>query len=268
MKLRMIKSTWGMPGDSLLQKTEQLIAAGYDGIETGIPGAEEEKPFLNLLRNHNKELILQVYTQGGDHFASLRAQVEQAAKLQPRLIVAHSMKDSTSYDQQRSFFEKALRLEEAVGIPIAHETHRGRAFFTPWHTAHMIDLYPELHVTADFSHFCCVCESLLEDQKDNLVKIMNRSLHIHARVGYAEGPQVPHPAAPEYKTELETHEGWWARILSQHEKKGSEFITVTPEFGPPGYMHTLPFNNEPVADLWDVCLWMSGRLKERFPEYV
>jgi sugar phosphate isomerase/epimerase len=268
MKLKMIKSTWGMAEASLLQQTEKLIEAGYDGIETVLPNAEEEKSFLNLIRGNQKELILQVFTQGNDHFTSLRGQVEQAAKLQPRLIVAHSLKDSTPFDAQRSFFEKALRLEEAVGIPIAHETHRGRAFFTPWHTAHMLDLYPELRVTADFSHFCCVCESLLGDQTDNLVKIMKRTIHIHARVGYAEGPQVPHPAAPEYKTELETHEGWWERILLLHEKKGTEFVTVTPEFGPPGYLHTQPFTNEPAANLWGVCLWMSGRLKERFPQYV
>ncbi|MDF2814935.1 MAG: sugar phosphate isomerase/epimerase [Paenibacillus sp.] len=267
MKMKMIKSTWGMPGTSLLEKTRQIIEAGYEGIETVIPQEDEIKPFLAMVKEHKLELIVQVFTEGGDHFPSLREQVEQAAKLEPTLINSHSLKDSTPYDAQRAFFEKALRLEEAVGVRIGHETHRGRAFFTPWNTANMLKEYQELKITADFSHFCCVCESLLADQSDNLRTIINNSIHIHARVGYAEGPQVPHPAAPEYRQELEAHEGWWEQILLQNAKRGKHILTVTPEFGPPGYLHTLPFTNHPVADLWDLTAWMSGRLKERFASY-
>ncbi|MDF2669881.1 MAG: sugar phosphate isomerase/epimerase [Paenibacillus sp.] len=267
MKIKIIKTTWGMSG-TLLEQTRKIIEAGYDGIETGIPQEDEIQPFLALVKEHNLEYIFQVATEGDDHFSSLRTQVEKAAKLGPKLINSHSLKDSTPYDKQRSFFEKSLRLEEAVGVPISHETHRGRAFFTPWNTAHILREYPELKITADFSHFCNVCESLLADQADNLRQIIANTIHIHARVGYAEGPQVPHPAAPEYRTELETHEAWWEQILLENEKRGKTIMTINPEFGPPGYLHTLPFSNEPVADLWELTGWMSGRLKERFQKYV
>jgi hypothetical protein len=35
-----------------------------------------------------------------------------------------------------------------------------------------------------------------------------------------------------------------------------------PEFGPPGYMPTLPFTNQPVADAWRVNVEMRKLLIE------
>ncbi|WP_145036507.1 hypothetical protein [Paenibacillus sp. Y412MC10] len=91
----------------------------------------------------------------------------------------------------------------------------------------------------------------------NSVKLtISRSVHIHARVGYDQGPQVPHPAAPEYQQELLTHTRWWREIYQHRSKEGAECLSVTTEFGPPNYLHTLPFSNEPVANLWEVCDWM------------
>lgn len=91
----------------------------------------------------------------------------------------------------------------------------------------------------------------------NSVKLtISRSVHIHARVGYAQGPQVPHPAAPEYQQELLTHTRWWREIYQHRSKEGAECLSVTIDFGPPNYLHALPFSNEPVANLWEVCDWM------------
>ncbi len=58
-----------------------------------------------------------------------------------------------------------------------------------------------------------------------------------------------------FREALEAHEGW--RV---------ELLTFTPEFAPPDYMHTLPYTGAPVADLWDICLWMTERFLEQFEE--
>lgn len=42
----------------------------------------------------------------------------------------------------------------------------------------------------DYSHFCVVAESYLEEQSEMLEQVNERSFHIHARVGYPQGPQV------------------------------------------------------------------------------
>ncbi len=39
---------------------------------------------------------------------------------------------------------------------------------------------------------------------------------------------------------------------------------MTPEFGPDGYLHQLPFTAQPVADLAEINTWMAGRQRARF----
>lgn len=146
---------------------------------------------------------------------------------------------------------------------MAHETHRGRTFYNPWTTARVLEGVDGLQLCCDLSHWVCVCERLLDDE--GILRLCaQRCLHIHARVGYEEGPQVPDPAAPEYRPHLEAHERWWDMMWDQQEKRGMAATTLTPEFGPPAYLHTLPHTNVPVADLWAVCNWQAARQKQRF----
>jgi hypothetical protein len=113
-----------------------------------------------------------------------------------------------------------------------------------------------------------VCESHLEDQEDAIALAISRTIHIHGRVGYPEGPQVSHPAAPEYKTELSLFMGWWRRMLEHQQSRGKTEAAFTAEFGPPGYMPTIPYTNEPVADLWEVNQWMTDHFAQQAKEWL
>jgi hypothetical protein len=260
MELKVFKALWGMEG-TLEQQVKRIAAAGYGGIEAGLPAPDQRQAFKELLAEHKLDYISMIYTQGPDHLESFAQQLDAIAEFRPLKITSHSARDSMDYADQTAFFAKALELEKQYGIPVGHETHRMRAMFTPWTTAKLLREFPDLKIASDFSHWCCVCESLLGDQVENLALAFERTIHIHGRVGYAEGPQVPHPAAPEYAKELAAHESWWTEIIRLQEAKGAPLVTFTPEFGPPGYMHTLPFTNQPVSELWDVCLWMAKRFE-------
>ena len=97
-------------------------------------------------------------------------------------------------------------------MPVSHETHRQRYFATPWQTRHILRQFPDLRITCDFSHWVCVCERLLPDMGETISLAAQHCHHIHARVGFAEGPQVPDPSAPEYAADLAAHEAWWEEI--------------------------------------------------------
>jgi hypothetical protein len=43
--------------------------------------------------------------------------------------------------------------------------------------------------------------------------------------------------------------------------------TMTPESGPDGYLHTLPFTQAPVADLWEINRWMAETERRHFKCY-
>lgn len=262
MKLNIYNALWGMPG-TYAEQLARAAEAGYAGVEAPAPSKEHENEFKELLAKHNLGYIAQIFSSGG-HAASFAEQAERAASFGPQLIVSHSAKDSMPFAEQVKFFQAALDVERSIGIPVAHETHRARAMFTPWATTALLKELPELRIAADFSHWCCVTESMLDDREDDLQLAIERAIHIHARVGFAEGPQVPHPAAPEFAYELGQFEAWWSRILQARERDGRAIATITPEFGPPGYMPTLPFTGQPVADLWQVNYWMANRIREKF----
>ena len=88
---------------------------------------------------------------------------------------------------------------------------------------------PGLRLCADFSHWMCVHESDLTDQPDAVELACCRADYLHARVGFAEGPQVPHPLAPEYAAELDRHLALWKRILELRRAEGVGRLIVTPE---------------------------------------
>lgn len=104
-----------------------------------------------------------------------------------------------------------------------------------------------------------VHESDLSAQRTNLELAISRSRHI----GYEEGPQVTDPCAPEWERHLNNHLSIWQSIVDNCKSLDLEFLTITPEFGPPNYMHTLPFSNKPVSDAWEVNVAMKKILEER-----
>lgn len=273
LHIKRFKSLWeyvGFDGPPLVIRMgrdiesvfEQIAQAGYQGVESPLPAADQEPLFRKLLRDYGLAFIPQVFTEGPAHARSFAEQVDRAASFAPLLIVSQSGKDSHTPEEQLAFFDQALATEERVGIPVAHETHRGRSLYTPWNTAAVLNRLPALRINADFSHWCCVAESLLEEHDGLMELACSRSLHIHGRVGHREGPQVSDPRAPEFAQELAAHENWWKRIVRNRLSQGADVITFTPEFGPPGYMPTLPYTGQPVADLWELNLWMGKRLEK------
>jgi hypothetical protein len=200
-----------------------------------------------------------------DHLASLRAQVEECIDAAPLLINSHSGLDRWSLAEMEDFFGGALDLEKTLGVTITHETHRRRCLGTPWATAAVLARYPLLKLTVDLSHWVCVRERLLEDFDDLITQVAQQTWHVHARVGFEQGPQVPDPRTAEWAGPLAAHEAWWDRIWAAQRERKISVSTLTPEFGPPPYLWTLPATGEPIVNLTDVCDWMALRQRNRFP---
>ena len=93
---------------------------------------------------------------------------------------------------------------------------------------------------------------------------MSRTGHIHTRVGQPQAPQVNDPAAPEWKSTLDQHLAWWDQVVENHKKQGKTQLTMCMEFGPSGYLPTLPFTQQPVADQWRINKYMLDLLKNRY----
>ncbi len=268
MELKLARHLWGvnLSWEAAFPKFRE---EGYSIIETHLVGDTDVERFANLRKTNDFGYIAMAFTVGNgfkEHLTSFREQVNQAVKLGASQVTAHTGRDEWSASDIDAFYREAVAIEKDLPIPVGHETHRGRAFYNPWVTREVLEKYESLKLCCDFSHWVCVAERLVWDKPDgSILKLCaDRAIHTHARVGYEGGPQVPDPTAPEYARHVDQHLEWWDAIFASQKKRGMAVATVTPEFGPPGYMHTLPHTNMPVADLWKVCNAIADRVKTRF----
>jgi sugar phosphate isomerase/epimerase len=266
MKLLFFHSTWGLDLPTPEEKLQRIKQAEFDGVELGVPDTLKEcETMRRALDSTGLAVIVQQWTAGRnaeEHMRSFEQQYERAVTLQPLFVNSHTGRDYFSAADNLEIFDAAARLESAAGVPVLHETHRGRALFSAISTSVFLSLRPELKLTADFSHWCCVHESLLEDQPEPLARAIDHTEHVHARVGHPQGPQVPDPRAPEWRGALRAHLTWWRRTIESCRRKQHDILTICPEFGPPPYTVTLPQNGRPVADLWEINCWMRDWLRK------
>jgi hypothetical protein len=272
MKLKLLRHLWGVDGtlgyDHHLPRWREV---GYEALEISIRLVPDRPAFLRFLKESGLQWVPQIFSRdfvpGGtvrEHLDSLRQQIEECLNQQPLFFNAHSGSDTWSLEQAEDFYGAMLEMERRLGLTIAHETHRLRYFGNPWTTRLILERYPELKLTCDFSHWVCVAERLLPDCGEIIQVAAQHCHHLHARVGFEEGPQVSDPRAPEWSQHLAVHEGWWQQIWHSQKQRGMATSTLTPEFGPAPYLHVLPFTQAPVANLADICDWMARRQRERF----
>jgi sugar phosphate isomerase/epimerase len=268
-ELKILATNWGYAGTM-----DEFCAAakkeGYDGIEIWWPGEKKEQDELfAALKKHSLDLGILLGAWQSDpkeHLETFKKAIGEAARntsQKPLYINCHSGRDHFSFDQNKLFVEHTAGLSKETGILICHETHRSRIMFAAHITRQFIEKYPELKLTFDVSHWCNVHESLLDDQDETVKLALERTEHIHARIGHAEGPQVNDPRAPEWQTAVNKHLAWWD-IVAERKKKNGERMTILTEFGPADYMPTLPYTRQPLGDQWAINVFILNLLRKRY----
>ncbi|KAJ0393157.1 hypothetical protein P43SY_010454 [Pythium insidiosum] len=305
-------------GDKLLAR---IKAQGYDGIEASLSDLEllgGARVVNELLAKHDLQLIVGVYSGWTDyedrnlhehfdgvsqHLDRLRRQLDLAldqygdaspsssssSSSPSRLawINAHSGTDHWNKLDQMEYVAHALEIESELELDIlSHETHRGRLFYSPWPTLELLDAFPSLKLSLDFSHWCVVTERLLDTEFDErwIRRVLPFVHHVHGRVGTAQRPQIAvmpgHPAAQHEVDRFERlWESVWAAQLARSqfaqatERKGSRVrggvSTFTPEYGPVPYAPRDVAN--PEADGYDVdavCELQMARQRKQFARFL
>ena len=269
MKILYFRSVWGLDDcPTLAAKFAKIKAGGFDGVELDVPlDLETCRQARQLLDELGLAVVAQQWRTSGntvaEHTASFAQQYARALVLQPLYLNSHTGCDHFTVAENLEVFDHATALADKYGLEVRHETHRGRALFSAPATVQFLAARPQLKLVADFSHWCCVHESLLADQADRVEQATRRAYSIHARVGHAEGPQIPDPRDPLWQPNLEAHLAWWKRIVAHRLVEGCAVLPICPEFGPPPYMTLLPHTKTPIADLWKINCYMRDWLKER-----
>jgi len=259
------KTNWECKELALEDYLDRVVADGFDAAELYIPLLEIPPAEVKaLVESRGLQFIGDVATKGDspqEHLESFNRYADYALEAGSILINSHTSRDFFSFEDTARIFERGIELAHDSGIPVAHETHRSRALYSAIDTRRYLEALPELRINADFSHWFNVHETDLRDQQDTLDLAVSRAIHIHARVGHEQGPQVNDPRAPEWSEHVGRHLELWQAIVSARQAEGADFLTITPEFGPAPYMPAAPHSQEPLADCWEVNVHMRDLLR-------
>jgi sugar phosphate isomerase/epimerase len=269
-ELKIMATNWGFSG-TMDEFCANAKKEGYDGIEVWWPtdNKKAQDELFAALKNHGLEVG---FLCGGwqsnpqEHLDYYKKMIDAAARQnirRPLYINNHSGKDYFSFEVNQQFIEHTLALAKETGITICHETHRSRILYSAPVARQFIEKYPDLKITFDVSHWCNVHESLLTDQQETINMTLERVEHIHARIGHPEGPQVNDPRAPEWENTVKAHFAWWDKVV-ERKKINGERMTFLTEFGPPDYMPTMAYTRQPLANQWEINVYMMQVLRKRY----
>ncbi len=270
MKLLFLCPYWGMENLSYREAALKVKKAGYDGMEIR-PWDEKWEDAARSCRDNDLALVLMSIT-GGNSFEEYKENhlqlLEKCVSFKPLKVNSHTGRDYYSFAQNSELIRIAESVAAKSGVEILHETHRSRVFYSAPSSVDFFKSFPEIRITADFSHWVNVSESFLQDQAETMDVAIRHTHHLHTRIGHPEGPQVSDPRAPEWKEAFDRHLEWWDSIVKNHLAAGSRMLTITCEFGPAGYLPVLPYTRQPVADQWDINLYMMQTLRERWSKWL
>ena len=233
-KIKYLCTYWGCENLSAKEFLKYVVDNGYQGVEINFPNEEHfVQEFLLELKSIRENIesefifiaqqVLDNKTESvDDYIKRMTSRLEFLVSLKPNAINSHTGKDFFDFSENCKVLNVTEQISKESGIPIWHEIHRGRFSFHLKTLLQYTEVFPNLKLIADFSHFCTVSESLLDDQKHFLNKIYSNSVHIHARVGASQSPQVNNPFAPEWKEHLDRFVGLWQDIVEVQKKKNKE----------------------------------------------
>lgn len=274
MRILFFCPLWGSENLKFSHFVQQVKAGGYDGVEMSLPfnDPQELNHRIALLKDASLLFIGQhwetVNTNLEMHKKEYQDMLFNLASGNPIFINSQTGRDFFSFEQNQELIEVATAFTAKTGIRVLHETHRGKFSFAAHITKNFLLANEQLRITADFSHWTNVAETMLQDQPEAVNLAINRADHIHARVGFQEGPQIPDPRAAEWEETIHAYLTWWDRMIQRADSEGKEVFTITPEFGPYPYMTILPHSREPISNQWDVNLYMMSFLKKRYSNKI
>lgn len=267
MEIAVYKTLWGAVGAGTRHATfadavAAIAAEDWPGLVYA-PVLATFDPTLGTLDelreacdSHNLDLVLMIHTWANDLASCLEelaSELMTAERYRPRHVVMQVGLDRFTPEETDTLLDRGREISNDLGIRVAHETHRHRPLFTPWVTRQVLERHPDIELSIDLSHWVVVMERLLDDD-EALRLAAQRTIHLDARIGTEQGPQLADPFGEDSLRYREAYEQWWKIIAEEATRPSLDQLTVVPEYGPPPYQQPLPSDPRTPADaLWETC---------------
>ncbi|MCL6294295.1 sugar phosphate isomerase/epimerase [Jejuia spongiicola] len=269
MELKFIYPRWGSADIDWGTFLNKVKANGFSGVEIDLPFNKQEKhDILLMLKDFELDFIGQHWqTKDVDfktHKENYKSHLYNLVEAKPLFVNSHTGMDFFTFEQNAELIEIAQAIEAETKVVITHETHRSRFSFAAHVCYKYLESLPFLKLTSDISHWCCVAETLLENQENALQKAIQHTYHIHARVGSSQSAQVIDPRDSVYVEELNQFNKWWTAMIENAAKSSRQFITITTEYGPFPYTLYQPNTETPLGNQWDINLFVKNEIQRKW----
>lgn len=280
MRLEVMQSLWAMRpygpnGETADLETAiaMIAAAGFDGVavELGAQTPEEALECAPHIAEHGLSTMLNAFPATTD---DLERAIVIARAIDARFLNVIAQVFTVAPEGAAPILRDWIELARDEGVTLLFETHRWSATTDLYYTLRLMELLPEMRLTADLSHY--VVEREIRIPLDPLHRslfrrILERSDSFQGRIATRQQVQVP-IHFPQHAKWLEAFEGWWEegfrdwraraadRRAAAEEEEGSPCVFLC-ELGPPEYAITDAEGRE-LSDRWAEALWMKERARQ------
>lgn len=302
-ELKLIKTLWGIDEPISPHLFHSIKQEGYHGLEViRLAWLFDKDLLLRSLNESELAVVCQVHTSGGYlleesgeyvycgsydveiHKNDFQKQLRECTELISSVnaggfVNVHAGVDAWSNEEALDFLHFCLSEIEQVApnITVTFETHRQRIFGSPFQTRSLLSSLSNsrLRLNADLSHWFCACERVFnaKDDRDKwwpdlLSAVSERCAYIHARFGWAQGPQMADPSAAECEHERTLQIEIWKVLMEKQNNKKNHVIGnkifASPEYGPAPYMAAMPHTQKSVASLPDAVAYTKAMIEKAF----
>lgn len=268
-KLLIFQSLWGMQrllGQAaepcLEDKIAKIAKAGFDGVTDHFYDRAHVAPLMALLREHGLSIEGQVFPRT---IADLAPALEMAGEFGCHHITIQAMTCPMTAKDCLPLLEGWQRLAEQAKVAVYIETHRGRMTNDLAFTMQVLDIYPNLHLTADLSHYVTAREMELPipSETDAMIeRILDHSWAFHGRVAGSHQVQLP-LSYPQHQPWIAQFERWWRAGFTSWQKRAAQNATLsfTCELGPAPYAIT-GSDGADLTDRWAEALFLKNKIRQ------
>lgn len=209
---------WRVPADekwSLPQRFERVAAAGFDGILIDLATGDvpDVATAARLAADNGLRVGVIDFPTSDELSAGLNYAGTVGADFEVVCGDVHPLAPAEAVPIVRSW----LAAGEAAGIPVQLETHRGTVTNDLAFTAELLDLVPEVELSADLSHYVVANELVplemplpgRERIESLLARVIERAVSFQGRIATPSQIQVP-LHFPQHQAWVERFRGWWA----------------------------------------------------------
>jgi hypothetical protein len=276
--LRIYQSLWAMERRrpdglewTLAQKLAMIRDAGFDGAGVRFADYPYAREVTEFLRAHGMSWQAQCYPRTVD---DLKPVIEHVQELGADHINLQADVRPYTVAECIPYIEGWRRLADDAGIALHIETHRDRMTTDLIFTLHLLDLFPDLRLTADLSHYVVGREfawPISDENHAQMHRIIDHAWGFHGRVASREQIQLQ-LGFQQHRQWLKLFMDWWEYGFRSWRSRApaDSVLTFLCELGPPEYAMTGADGYE-LSDRWSEAklmkqmvraLWEKGAQEE------